>query len=56
MTGEKKYWHMESLRVFRMLDNGGALFGNFAWLDNTEMKCVSYDRLVHEFLSPVQLN
>jgi len=42
---------VDTLSIFGMLDNVGALLGNLRLLVYVEMKCVSYDWLVLEFLS-----
>ena len=46
---------MISIRALS-LDDMGTLLGNLGWLDHEEMKCVSYDMPVLEFLSSIHMD
>jgi len=42
-TSEQKFWHAESLRTLRMLNDVVTLLGNLGWIENVEMHYVSYN-------------
>jgi len=50
-TNEQMFWHVESLRKLGMLDDVVTFLTNLGWQEYADTKCVSYDQLVVEFLS-----
>jgi len=40
---EQKFWHLDSLRHLRMLDDVVALLTNLGRMEYVEMKCMPYD-------------
>jgi len=39
-----------------MLDDVVAVLSNLGWMENVEMNCVSYDRLILEFLCSLNVD
>ena len=53
---KQKFWHMDFLRQLGMLDDFVTLLSNLGWMEYIEMNCVSYDRLIIEFLSSLNVD
>jgi len=53
---DQKFWYIDSLRTLGMLDDMVALLGNLGWMEYVEMQCVSYNQLVIEFLSSLNVD
>jgi len=55
MTSEQKFLHVESLQTLGIYDDKRTLLGNLGLLHFVERKCVTYDRLILEFLSSLRV-
>ena len=55
-ASEQKFFHADSLRTLRMLDDMLTLFGRLGWTDYINMQYTSYDRLMIEFLSSLTID
>ena len=55
-TSEQKFWHVESFRTLRMLDDVVTLLSNLWQMEYVEMKSMSYDRLIIELLSSLHVD
>ena len=55
MTGKQKFLHAESLQTLGLYDDTRTLLGNLGLLHFVDRKCVTYDRLILEFLSSLRM-
>ena len=56
LTCKQKFGHANTLRALALLDDVVLLHMNLGWLDYVNLKCQSYDSLMLEFLSPLNID